>query len=246
MRRILVRSYFRLVRTDTPCLQGGSSLWRAAQIEPLNASLFGRIPVSILPSGTYYWGSWQRQQDPSQTTISGLPSSIFPKVQPAKRNTITSGCGHCARVEHRSGHWWFKFIRFFGEFAAIATGQQSISRSSEREDWRPLERALSEVRTLRSLLPICAHCRKVRDDAGLWIKFDVCPIIPIRASVTDSVPTASASCIRKMRTRLSNRCMQKRLRKSHRLRGWCPKRLTHDFSGTQYFGTNGDGICYAT
>ena len=36
--------------------EGGIKPWRAAQIEPLNESLFGRIPVSILPSGTYYLG----------------------------------------------------------------------------------------------------------------------------------------------------------------------------------------------
>lgn len=31
-----------------------------------------------------------------------------------------------------------------------------------------LQTALAEVRTLRGLLPICANCKKVRDDAGLW------------------------------------------------------------------------------
>jgi hypothetical protein len=31
-----------------------------------------------------------------------------------------------------------------------------------------LEQALSEVKTLRGILPICSHCKKVRDDAGYW------------------------------------------------------------------------------
>jgi len=31
-----------------------------------------------------------------------------------------------------------------------------------------LRRALSEVRTLKGLLPICANCKKVRDDSGYW------------------------------------------------------------------------------
>jgi hypothetical protein len=35
-----------------------------------------------------------------------------------------------------------------------------------------LERALSEVKTLQGLLPICANCKKVRDDEGLWTKID--------------------------------------------------------------------------
>ena len=31
-----------------------------------------------------------------------------------------------------------------------------------------LRRALLEVRALRGLIPICAHCKKVRDDKGFW------------------------------------------------------------------------------
>jgi PAS domain S-box-containing protein len=31
-----------------------------------------------------------------------------------------------------------------------------------------LQRALSEVRTLTGIIPICAGCKKVRDDAGYW------------------------------------------------------------------------------
>lgn len=33
---------------------------------------------------------------------------------------------------------------------------------------KELERALSEVKTLRGLLPICASCKKIRDDKGYW------------------------------------------------------------------------------
>ncbi len=31
-----------------------------------------------------------------------------------------------------------------------------------------LEAALSEIKTLKEILPICSYCRKVRDDEGLW------------------------------------------------------------------------------
>lgn len=31
-----------------------------------------------------------------------------------------------------------------------------------------LEDALANIRTLKGLLPICAHCKKVRDDQGFW------------------------------------------------------------------------------
>jgi type II secretory pathway pseudopilin PulG len=31
-----------------------------------------------------------------------------------------------------------------------------------------LEKALAEVKTLSGLLPICSHCKKIRDDKGYW------------------------------------------------------------------------------
>ena len=33
---------------------------------------------------------------------------------------------------------------------------------------RDLEVALGQVRTLSGLLPICASCKKIRDEKGLW------------------------------------------------------------------------------
>lgn len=31
-----------------------------------------------------------------------------------------------------------------------------------------LQRALAEIKTLNGLLPICSHCKKIRDDKGYW------------------------------------------------------------------------------
>jgi hypothetical protein len=31
-----------------------------------------------------------------------------------------------------------------------------------------LEKALSEVKQLRGILPICAYCKKIRDDQNYW------------------------------------------------------------------------------
>ena len=35
-----------------------------------------------------------------------------------------------------------------------------------------LQQALGEVKTLSGLLPICATCKKVRDDEGYWIQIE--------------------------------------------------------------------------
>ena len=37
---------------------------------------------------------------------------------------------------------------------------------------RSLQAALQEVRTLAGLLPICAHCKKIRDDDGYWTQIE--------------------------------------------------------------------------
>jgi hypothetical protein len=63
------------------------------------------------------------------------------------------------------------------EFAQVRVeldmAQQEIERRKQVEKEKEvlikdLQQALSEVKTLRGFLPICASCKKVRDDAGYW------------------------------------------------------------------------------
>ena len=42
-----------------------------------------------------------------------------------------------------------------------------------REEKEKLERALSEIKTLKGLVPICANCKKIRDDDGFWEQVEV-------------------------------------------------------------------------
>jgi len=55
---------------------------------------------------------------------------------------------------------------------AIANAQQfnDISRTGEalEEERKRLQQALDEIRTLRGIVPICAYCKKIRDDEGYW------------------------------------------------------------------------------
>ncbi len=50
-----------------------------------------------------------------------------------------------------------------------------------------LQRALSEVRTLRGILPICSFCKKIRDDQGYWKQVDVYINQHFEADVSHSV-----------------------------------------------------------
>jgi len=55
----------------------------------------------------------------------------------------------------------------FGQLAAIALANSRYLEQLQ-EKTVSLELALSEVKTLRGLLPICCGCKKIRDDEGLW------------------------------------------------------------------------------
>ncbi len=59
----------------------------------------------------------------------------------------------------------------FGELAAIAlANSRYLDLLTEKN--QALEHALSEIKTLRSILPMCSHCRKVRDDEGVWERLE--------------------------------------------------------------------------
>jgi PleD family two-component response regulator len=47
--------------------------------------------------------------------------------------------------------------------------QEMLQKNHElQERGQQLREALANVKTLKSLLPICAHCKQVRDDQGYW------------------------------------------------------------------------------
>jgi methyl-accepting chemotaxis protein len=58
--------------------------------------------------------------------------------------------------------------------AAIQQQQAEIKKANQeleqrvKERTRDLETALSEIKTLKGIIPICSHCKKIRDDDGYW------------------------------------------------------------------------------
>ncbi len=53
--------------------------------------------------------------------------------------------------------------------ARIGVGQRMLELQDKlAERMRELQAALDDVRTLRGIIPICMHCKKVRDDQGYW------------------------------------------------------------------------------
>lgn len=52
-------------------------------------------------------------------------------------------------------------------FQGLKRSEESLRREKER-----LEQALAQIKTLKGLLPICCHCKKIRDDEGYWNQID--------------------------------------------------------------------------
>ncbi len=48
-----------------------------------------------------------------------------------------------------------------------------ISQKALIQSNRELKKALSEIKQLRGIIPICASCKKVRDDSGFWQQVEV-------------------------------------------------------------------------
>lgn len=53
--------------------------------------------------------------------------------------------------------------RLLQQFRLLVQANLALVRRTEE-----LQASMSEVRTLRGILPICAKCKKIRDDRGLW------------------------------------------------------------------------------
>jgi hypothetical protein len=64
---------------------------------------------------------------------------------------------------------WNTMIRLIS-FLAIGWSVSTLKRALDREKevTKKLNKSLSEIKVLESFLPICAQCKKIRDDHGVW------------------------------------------------------------------------------
>ncbi len=65
-----------------------------------------------------------------------------------------------------------------GKIVSVVTAFRDISSQKELEQERSqlilaYEDALNNIKTLKGLVPICASCKKIRDDKGFWNHLEV-------------------------------------------------------------------------
>jgi hypothetical protein len=67
-------------------------------------------------------------------------------------------------------YWLWNTVIRLGAFMIVAYAVSRIHLLLLKEQHlsRDLQRTLDEVRTLKGLIPICAACKKIKDDKGYW------------------------------------------------------------------------------
>lgn len=68
-----------------------------------------------------------------------------------------------------------KLFAALQQCAALVTAERDAKRHQEEREQlvRELQEALARVKQLSGLLPICAHCKKIRKDDGAWQQIEV-------------------------------------------------------------------------
>jgi hypothetical protein len=67
----------------------------------------------------------------------------------------------------------FIFFSFYlGKLESQVVDYQNNLERIVKDRTRELTDALSEIKTLRGIIPICSNCKQIRDDEGLWSQIE--------------------------------------------------------------------------
>ena len=101
--------------------------------------------------------TFRRMSSPSFYILVGLAESEY--LQTWYREAILSGSATLGLVSLSIVLAWM----------AKATWRKQMDSQAERDHLiQDLTQALAEVKNLKGMLPICGHCKKIRDDQGYW------------------------------------------------------------------------------
>ena len=132
--------------------------------------------VDANPSASSFYGySREELRSMKITDINTLDiETLFQKLQQAKlkqseffdfRHRLANG--EIRNVDVYSGPVILDGKTILHSIIHDVTARKHMEEALE-EERRQLQQALDEVRTLRGIVPICANCKKIRDDKGYW------------------------------------------------------------------------------
>ena len=67
---------------------------------------------------------------------------------------------------------WSLSFALFNSIIGLYYGMLKVEKMAQEELIINLQKALAEVKTLSGMLPICAWCKKIRNDEGYWQKIE--------------------------------------------------------------------------
>ena len=129
---------------------------RVIDINPTGRQLFGIAPSVLGQPVESAIGFWRQLMGRSGDLAEGRIEATLPGSPERHLDLLVSP------LHDRKG-------RFSGRLIVLRDVTASKQNELERERLiAELQQALADVKTLRGLLPICASCKKIRDDKGYW------------------------------------------------------------------------------
>jgi PAS domain S-box-containing protein len=111
------------------------------------------------------------------TTIWDQFPAIDPEVEQLLRQVMRLRVRRSCETYYAPFGRWFSFhVNPFREGISVLFRDISERKEAEAERERlidQLQAALAQVRTLRGLIPICAWCKKIRNDYGYWEQLEL-------------------------------------------------------------------------
>lgn len=94
-------------------------------------------------------------------------------VQGYKQGDIRGGISVILPFFPQIGYWplliGYGLTALLGSLLIYINGYMIYKRDRRQQSLiEELRHALAEIRTLRGIIPICCHCKKIRDDTGYW------------------------------------------------------------------------------
>jgi ligand-binding sensor domain-containing protein len=123
---------------------------------------------------------WSQVGDRRFASYSHIPPGTYTfRLLASNNNNVWNTSGAAINIHITPPFWqtlWFKSITLLCvavSIIGIYLLRTAAIRNKNRELQERVEEAIKEVKTLHGLLPICASCKKIRDDKGYWQQVDV-------------------------------------------------------------------------
>lgn len=128
--------------------------------------IIGGTKEDVLAQNCYLMKSWER---------TGLPEAIA-TAHKTKENqhievSLTTSLGRQVSLDFNILPFAEKEQNYFLFVIYDITKRKQAEKANEALVEK-LQKAIAEIRTLQGIIPICMHCKQIRDDEGYWHKVE--------------------------------------------------------------------------